>query len=249
METSSGSIHEDTLQTDRLLAGDSEVLTGKSQLPSLHFCFCEYVLESITWVYASGFLQSYLVTLIAEGTGGLSAAAGVRSSGERKGAAHNNVPADRRVGEKWPVHPPDDGENVESVSADVVEKTPDKFRLVSGVAAPATRGVQPPKAVLVKVGRGHYSTVEFKWANMASWTRMDVLKALQASVEFRNKMKELVLDECTVTIVPSVASSVEGPTPQEEASALPLKILATVGHLADARTTGDVLFIHVRTPS
>lgn len=103
--------------------------------------------------------------------------------------------------------------------------------------------------VYAKVGSGRYCLMEQPWHALVHLDAAALLVHLSQNKFFQSKMSSLLLDECSVAIVPSVANCKSGSTPAEEAVALPFDLMSTVGDLAASRTTGDLLFIHVRLPN
>jgi hypothetical protein len=77
-----------------------------------------------------------------------------------------------------------------------------------------------PNVVLVKVGAREYSPLSLK-GKVLNMNSTEILDALATSRIFANKLKNVPLDDCKVSVLPSVAGNV--PTPAEERAANELK--------------------------
>ncbi|RYE82713.1 MAG: hypothetical protein EOO65_05095, partial [Methanosarcinales archaeon] len=97
---------------------------------------------------------------------------------------------------------------------------PDAGRTGSETAAAVTGALPSPKAVLFKVGNGHYVRLAIPWVDLECMDVGEVLTALQASVIFGKKMEGVMLDDCTVTIVPSITAGGRVPTATDEKDAV-----------------------------
>ena len=116
----------------------------------------------------------------------------------------------------------------------------------SGADAPVASATQPGaahpfEAVLALVGDGRWRTVEF---DVMPHNEGTLLEALAESRAFKNKLRDVDLSDCTVTMCTSASD--EGPSAAEESGAKELKGAKTLGALAGGMLTATLPYLYIR---
>jgi hypothetical protein len=123
--------------------------------------------------------------------------------------------------------------------------------LAAPVAAPI-RPANPPTFVGIRLGDGEYRRSPLGWNSPTEQGVKDMhdstlLDALSKNSIFATTLEGVALDKCMIRIVKTIAGM--KPTKAEEDRGLVLELAHTVGTLAEQRTTGEGLFIHVLLPA
>ncbi|RYE83960.1 MAG: hypothetical protein EOO65_03065 [Methanosarcinales archaeon] len=198
-----------------------------------------------------GYLQSRWMTLNAEGTpthiGGLSAAtATICSSDKHAGGAHDRLTLDTSVGIKRQLQGTGPTTNPKRININGSDAASVSLVPSCGGAASSPDAVPPPTMIFLKVGSGAYYDAPLTWEEMKDLRALGFLEVLRGR---DSDLSGLNARSSLVTIVPSITAGGRVPTATDEKDAVLVDGPVMIGELAGARTTGDLLFIHVRTPS
>ncbi|RYE82608.1 MAG: hypothetical protein EOO65_05255, partial [Methanosarcinales archaeon] len=180
-------------------------------------------------------------------TGGISAAvAAVRSSNEHAGGAHGRLTLDTSVGIKRPLQGAGPTTNPKRINLNGSDA--DSISLVPscGGAASSPDALPPPTMIFLKVDSGAYCDAPLTWDEMKDLRALGFLEVLRGR---DTDLSGLNARSSTVTIVQNITPGGRVPTATDEKNAVLVDGPVMIGELAGARTTGDLLFIHVRTPS
>ncbi|RYE85180.1 MAG: hypothetical protein EOO65_00945 [Methanosarcinales archaeon] len=196
-----------------------------------------------------GYLQSRWVTANAEGTpthiGGLSAAtAAICSSDKHAGGAHESLTLGTSVRIKRQVQGTGPTTNPKRININGSDAASVSLVPSCGGAASSPDALSPPTMIFLKVDSGAYYAAPLTWGEVKDLRALALLRVLRVR---DSDLSGLNARSSTVTIVPSITAGGRVPTAPDEKDAVLVDGLATLGKLAGARTTGDLLFIHVRT--
>ena len=115
------------------------------------------------------------------------------------------------------------------------------FATPPGASVGGREGVEPPVAVLVRVGDGLWSGVRL---NLMDMDRMALLKALKHDEAFSVELRDVPLGKCAVSVCASALK--KAPSKEEESAARELEGAETLGNLVGNMCTAARPYLYFR---